>query len=296
MPDSRPRPPLLAWDGIVIANADFAAMVAAAVNATSAERREADSLSAAATVALRRARRARTGAACSTHTHETVSINPSRARQLPHTRPPSSHPSSSTFHRASFVPIHPPIQPSIHPTIDRRLPSAHPSRVRSSRAYSRTYRAKGSGVRGRREHHLRRRRRVSRARARALHHSSNLAPRSRISNLEVSFHGSRLVDESPHTRDHPIDRSRSRDDDEVGGSRGFRCSLCVCVVDGRCAYDCTDVSYEWMIGRTLSYVVQSVGRPSFVLVSRTTKRGSGEGSGVEFRASRVHGWHGWMDE
>ena len=23
MPDSRPRPPLLAWDGIVIANADF---------------------------------------------------------------------------------------------------------------------------------------------------------------------------------------------------------------------------------------------------------------------------------
>ena len=63
MPDSRPRPPLLAWDGIVIANADFAAMVAAAVNATSAERREADSLSAAATVALRRARRARAGAA-----------------------------------------------------------------------------------------------------------------------------------------------------------------------------------------------------------------------------------------
>ena len=160
MPDSRPRPPLLAWDGIVIANADFAAMVAAAVNATSAERREADSLSAAATVALRRARRARTGAACSTHTHKTVSIDPSRARQSPHTRHPSSHPSSSTFHRASFVPIHPPI----HPSIDRRLPSARASRVRSSRAYSLTYRAKGSGVRGRREHRRRRRRRVSRAR------------------------------------------------------------------------------------------------------------------------------------
>ena len=29
MPDSRPRPPLLAWDGIVIANADFAAVRAA---------------------------------------------------------------------------------------------------------------------------------------------------------------------------------------------------------------------------------------------------------------------------
>ena len=123
MPDSRPRPPLLAWDGIVIANADFAAMVAAAVNATSAERREADSLSAAATVALRRARLARTGAACSTHTHETVSINPSRARQSPHTRHPSSHPSSSTFHRASFVPIHPSTDPSIHSFIHRSSPS-----------------------------------------------------------------------------------------------------------------------------------------------------------------------------
>ena len=133
MPDSRPRPPLLAWDGIVIANADFAAMVAAAVNATSAERREADSLSAAATVALRRARRARTGAACSTHTHDTVSINPSRARQSPHTRHPSSHPSSSTFHRVSFVPIHSPIHPSIHhrssPSIRACVPRPIISRV-----------------------------------------------------------------------------------------------------------------------------------------------------------------------
>ena len=205
MPDSRPRPPLLAWDGIVIANADFAAMVAAAVNATSAERREADSLSAAATVALRRARRARTGAACSTHTHETVSINPSRARQSPHTRHPSSHPSSSTFHRASFVPIHPStdpsIHPSIHPSIDRRLPSARASRVRSSRAYSRTYRAKGSGVRGRREHRGRRRRRVSRARAHALHHAS--IHRAPIAYLQTSR--SRFTDHDssmrPHTRE-----------------------------------------------------------------------------------------------
>ena len=36
MPDSRPRPPLLAWDGIVIANADFAAMVAASKGGLSA--------------------------------------------------------------------------------------------------------------------------------------------------------------------------------------------------------------------------------------------------------------------
>ena len=200
MPDSRPRPPLLAWDGIVIANADFAAMVAAAVNATSAERREADSLSAAATVALRRARRARAGAACSTHTHETVSINPSRARQSPHTRHPSSHPSSSTFHRASFVPIHPSIHPS-NRSIDRRLPSAHPSRVRSSRARTPTYRAKGSGVRGRREHRGRRRRRVSRAHAHALHHAS--IHRAPIAYLQTSR--SRFTDHDssmrPHTRE-----------------------------------------------------------------------------------------------
>ena len=208
MPDSRPRPPLLAWDGIVIANADFAAMVAAAVNATSAERREADSLSAAATVALRRARLARTGAACSTHTHETVSINPSSARQSPHTRNPSSHPSSSTFHRASFVPIHPSTDPSIHSSIDRRPPSARASRVRSSRAHSRAYRAKGSGgevvanivvvaaV-------------VSRARAHTRHHIHRRA--RRISrHLEVSFHDSRLVDAplTHATRDCSIEIAR----------------------------------------------------------------------------------------
>ena len=211
MPDSRPRPPLLAWDGIVIANADFAAMVAAAVNATSAERREADSLSAAATVALRRARRARTGAACSTHTHETVSINPSRARQSPHTRHPSSHPSSSTFHRASFVPIHPSTDPSIHSPIDRRPPSARASRVRSSRAHSRAYRAKGSGVRGRREHRGRRRRRVSRARA---HPSPCIHRRAPIAYLHPRGLDSRIFtnhDSSmrPHTRDaRSFDRDR----------------------------------------------------------------------------------------
>ena len=221
MPDSRPRPPLLAWDGIVIANADFAAMVAAAVNATSAERREADSLSAAATVALRRARRARTGAACSTHTHETVSINPSRARQSPHTRHPSSHPSSSTFHRASFVPIHPSTDPSIHSPIDRRPPSARASRVRSSRAHSRAYRAKGSGVRGRREHRGRRRRRVSRTRARTpvTTHASTGAPRSRI-----SLHPRGLVSRfttrrcAPHTRDARL-FDRDRETTPVRGAR-----------------------------------------------------------------------------
>ena len=230
MPDSRPRPPLLAWDGIVIANADFAAMVAAAVNATSAERREADSLSAAATVALRRARRARTGAACSTHTHETVSINPSRARQSPHTRHPSSHPSSSTFHRASFVPIHPSTDPSIHSPIDRRPPSARASRVRSSRAHSRAYRAKGSGVRGRREHRGRRRRRVSRARARTPVTTHPPARPDRVSlvTLEVSFHDSRLVDAPPPhaTRDCSIEIARRRPcEGRERGMRGFRCTV-----------------------------------------------------------------------
>ena len=209
MPDSRPRPPLLAWDGIVIANADFAAMVAAAVNATSAERREADSLSAAATVALRRARRARTGAACSTHTHETVSINPSRARQSPHTRHPSSHPSSSTFHRASFVPIHPSTDPSIHPSIDRRPPSARASRVRSSRAYSLTYRAKGSGVRGRREHRRRRRRRVSRAREDAPVPTHPPARPDRVSPPSRSLFTNHDSSMCPHTRDaRSFDRDR----------------------------------------------------------------------------------------
>lgn len=230
MPDSRPRPPLLAWDGIVIANADFAAMVAAAVNATSAERREADSLSAAATVALRRARRARTGAACSTHTHETVSINPSRARQSPHTRHPSSHPSSSTFHRASFVPIHPSTDPSIHSSIDRRPPSARASRVRSSRAHSRAYRAKGSGVRGRREHRGRRRRRVSRARARTPVTTHPPARPDRVSlvTLEVSFHDSRLVDAplTHATRDCSIEIARRRPcEGRERGMRGFRCTV-----------------------------------------------------------------------
>ena len=230
MPDSRPRPPLLAWDGIVIANADFAAMVAAAVNATSAERREADSLSAAATVALRRARRARTGAACSTHTHETVSINPSRARQSPHTRHPSSHPSSSTFHRASFVPIHPSTDPSIHSPIDRRPPSARASRVRSSRAHSRAYRAKGSGVRGRREHRGRRRRRVSRARARTPVTTHPPARPDRVSlvTLEVSFHDSRLVDAplTHATRDCSIEIARRRPcEGRERGMRGFRCTV-----------------------------------------------------------------------
>ena len=230
MPDSRPRPPLLAWDGIVIANADFAAMVAAAVNATSAERREADSLSAAATVALRRARLARTGAACSTHTHETVSINPSRARQSPHTRHPSFHPSSSTFHRASFVPIHPSTDPSIHPSIDRRPPSARASRVRSSRAHSRAYRAKGSGVRGRREHRGRRRRRVSRARARTpvTTHPPARPDRVSPSTLEVSFHDSRLFDAPPThaTRDCSIEIARRRACGGLErGMRGFRCTV-----------------------------------------------------------------------
>ena len=134
IPDSRPRPPLLAWDGIVIANADFAAMVAAAVNATSAERREADSLS---PDGLRSSRRRRLPPTQPVNAHaRNGQYHPSRARQSPHTRRPSSHPSSSTFHRASFVPIHP--SADHHPLINRSSPpSARASRVRSSRAHSR---------------------------------------------------------------------------------------------------------------------------------------------------------------
>ena len=55
------------------------------------------------------------------------------------------------------------------------------------------------------------------------------------------------------------------------------------LVDGRCAYECTDVSYAWMIGRTLSYVVKSVGRRSFVrflVEDDTSTRVEREGSGV----------------
>ena len=67
------------------------------------------------------------------------------------------------------------------------------------------------------------------------------------------------------------------------------------LVDGRCAYECTDVSYAWMIGRTLSYVVKGVGRLSFVrFFSRGRHsyegRERGFGRGVKSRASR-----GWMD-
>ncbi len=227
MPDSRPRPPLLAWDGIVIANADFAAMVAAAVNATSAERREADSLSAAATVALRRARRARAGAACSTHTHETVSINPSRARQSPHTRHPSSHPSSSTFHRASFVPIHPPIQPSIHrssspiracvprPIISRIF--AHvPREGQWCERSSQTSSSSSSSC-------------VARARTRPspfIHPTSRPDRVSPTSRSRFTDHDSSM---SPHAREIIRSRSRDDDDDALGGSRGFRRRLCVCV-------------------------------------------------------------------
>ena len=85
MPDSRPRPPLDAWDGIVIAIADFAAMVAAAVNATSAERRVARSLSIAATAARRCARRGRAGAAYSFDASATRSVHIHRARISHHT-------------------------------------------------------------------------------------------------------------------------------------------------------------------------------------------------------------------
>ena len=231
MPDSRPRPPLLAWDGIVIANADFAAMVAAAVNATSAERREADSLSAAATVAApSRASRAHRRSLFDAHARNGQYQSIARARQSPHTRHPSSHPSSSTFHRASFVPIHPSTDPSIHLSIDRRPPSARASRVRSSRAHSRAYRAKGSGVRGRREHRGRRRRRVSRARARTPVTTHPPARPDRVSlvTLEVSFHDSRLVDAplTHATRDCSIEIARRRPcEGRERGMRGFRCTV-----------------------------------------------------------------------
>ncbi len=221
MPDSRPRPPLLAWDGIVIANADFAAIVAAAVNATSAERREADSLSAAATVALRRARRARTGAACSTHTHETVSINPSRARQSPHTRHPSSHPSSSTFHRASFVPIHPSTDPSIHSFIHRSSPSIRACVPRPiiSRAFARVPREGQWCERSSRTSWSSSSSCVARARAHTRHHASTGAPRSRISlyprGLVSRFTTRRCA---PHTRDARL-FDRDRETTRVRGAR-----------------------------------------------------------------------------
>jgi len=168
MPDSRPRPPLDAWDGIVIAIADFAAMVAAAVNATSAERRVARSLSIAATVARRCARCGRAGAACcSFDAKATRSVHIHRARLSPrattldrsiarHTpcaiaRRPSSRvvePASRTIHHQS----------SRHPSCTRSprlLASPSSSRLASPRS---TYRAESSGLRGRREHRRRRRR------------------------------------------------------------------------------------------------------------------------------------------
>ena len=103
----------------------------------------------------------------------------------------------------------PSIHRSIHPSIDRRPPSARASRVRSSRAYSRTYRAKGSGVRGRREHRGRRRRRVSRAHEDApvtMHppaRPERVSPpsRSRFTNHDSSMR--------PHTHDaRSFDRDR----------------------------------------------------------------------------------------
>ncbi len=289
MPDSRPRPPLLAWDGIVIANADFAAMVAAAVNATSAERREADSLSAAATVALRRARRARTGAACSTHTHDTVSINPSRARQSPHTRHPSSHPSSSTFHRVSFVPIHSPIHPSIHhrssPSIRACVPRPIISRVfayvpREGQWCERSSRTSSSSSSSC----------VARARGRARPHASTGAPRSRISTLEVSIHESRLIDVSPHTR-RAIIRSRSRDDHGEGAREGLG-FVCVSYMDDvrTRVWTCHDAWTDSLVrsrgcGKTIFY--------PFFVQDDTSRVERGFGRGVK---SRAGGWmDGWMD-
>lgn len=69
-------------------------------------------------------------------------------------------------------------------------------------------------------------------------------------------------------------------------------------VDGRCAYECTDVSYAWMIGRTLSYVVKSVGRLSFVRFCSRGRhsyegRERGFGRGVK---SRVDAWRAEKDE
>ena len=135
MPDSRPRPPLDAWDGIVIAIADFAAMVAAAVNATSAERRVARSLSIAATVARRCARCGRAGAACSFNAKATRSVHIHRARISHHTTTidrscftPFAHRAVAPTASASAEP-QPLIQPSFRPR-SIHSPIASPRRRR----------------------------------------------------------------------------------------------------------------------------------------------------------------------
>ena len=220
MPDSRPRPPLLAWDGIVIANADFAAMVAAAVNATSAERREADSLSAAATVALvARASRAHRRSLFDAHARNGQYQSIARASVTTHA--PPVVPSIIIDVSPRLVRSDPSIHRSIHPFIHRSSPSIRACVPRPiiSRAFARVPREGQWCERSSRTSWSSSSSCVARARAHTRHHASTGAPRSRISRhprgLVSRFTTRRCA---PHTRDARL-FDRDRETTPVRGAR-----------------------------------------------------------------------------